>query len=120
MRENNTEHKNETVTPVVDIFETAEGYSLELEMPGANKDELNITLEDNTLEIQGGLLSRENNSKETQYSEIKWGDFYRKFKVGSEIERDSIIANYKDGVLTLDLKKSEKVKPKKIEVNTIH
>lgn len=116
--ETKTGTNNECIlVPVTDIFETENDYSLILEMPGVTKDNLVITLDDNELEIKGKVTQDETDGKELKYSENTLYDYYRKFKTGTDIDRDAINATLKDGILKLVLSKSEEVKPKKIEVN---
>jgi len=108
---------NDTViVPVTDIYESPNDYTLTLEMPGVSKDNLDITLDNNELEISGKIMEVENKDKDLCYSEYNLYDYYRKFKVGNDIDRNGIEANLENGILTLKLHKSEEVKPKKIQV----
>jgi HSP20 family protein len=110
-----TVHREEFVAPSVDIFETNEGYVLEAEMPGVNKDGLEITLEGTEITITGrrthfvpsgvGLIS-----------ERQPVDFRRTFELDPAIDSGRIGARMNQGVLTLSLPKSERVKPRKIHV----
>jgi len=105
------------LVPATDIYETSENYSLTMEMPGVSKENLEITLENNELEISGKVNVEENSGKELKYSEYRLGNYYRKFKVGSDIDMDSVKAELDNGILTVTLNKSERVKPKKIEIS---
>lgn len=102
--------------PVTDIYETANDYVLKVEMPGVSKDALEITLNDTDLEIKGKASVKEPEGKELSYSECAMYDYYRKFKVGNDINRDAINAVLENGILTLTLQKKEEVKPRKIAV----
>jgi HSP20 family protein len=114
-----TDHERtprEYVSPVVNICETQEGYVLEAEMPGVNKEGLEIMLEGNELAIVGHRqtavlpgqpLFRESNS----------ADFRRVFELDPAIDTSRISAKVDQGVLTLTLPKSEKVKPRRIKVD---
>ncbi|MGA3142760.1 MAG: Hsp20/alpha crystallin family protein [Verrucomicrobiota bacterium] len=110
-----TEHQ-EFVVPVVNIFETGDGYALEAEMPGVNKDGLEITLEGNEITVlgrraaepvNGGLLLRERSG----------ADYLRVFELDPAIDTSKISAKMEQGMLTLILPKSERVKPRKIIVS---
>jgi HSP20 family protein len=112
----NTPRTLEYISPDVNIFETEDGYVLEAEMPGVNKEGLEITLEGTEVAIvgrrhaepvHGQLLFRESNT----------ADFRRVFELDPAIDSSRITARMEQGVLTLTLPKSEKVKPRKISVD---
>ena len=105
-----------TLVPLTDIYETDDAYELRLEMPGVEKENLNIVLDNNELEITGKVVNKSENEGELRFSEYSLHDYYRKFKVGNGINRDGISAGLENGILSLTLQKSEEVKPKKIEV----
>ncbi len=111
----NADHELEYLAPEVNIFESKDGYVLEAEMPGVNKDGLEITLEDNQMTIlgrrhvdavPGAVVFRE--SREAQYKRV--------FALDPAIDTGKITARMEQGVLTLTLPKSERVKPRKITV----
>ncbi|HOO72465.1 MAG TPA: Hsp20/alpha crystallin family protein [Spirochaetota bacterium] len=104
------------IVPVTDIYETPDAYSLKMEMPGVNKEDVNITLENNELEVSGKVVKDESDARNLKYSEYELLDYYRKFRVGNDIDRNSIKAELDNGILTLTLHKSEEVKPKKIQI----
>ena len=112
----NVKDNDTVIVPVTDIYESPNDYTLTLEMPGVSKDNLDITLDNNELEISGKIMEVENKDKDLCYSEYNLYDYYRKFKVGNDIDRNGIEANLENGILTLKLHKSEEVKPKKIQV----
>ena len=102
-------------SPEVNIFETPEGYLLEGEMPGVNRDGLEITLEGNTLTMVGHRKEAEFGA-DPLYRESKTGSFRRVFELDPAIDTSKINAKMEQGVLKLHLPKAEKVKPRKIEV----
>lgn len=114
--------KTETVSdekyliPLADIFETENEYTLKLEMPGVLKDNLEIVIDNNELKIKGITEKESSDKTEKKYSEFYLDNYFRKFTVGNDIDRNRIDANLEDGILTLILHKSEEVKPKKIEI----
>ena len=103
------------IAPEVNIFSTKDGYVLEAEMPGVNKEGLEITLDRNEITIvghraddavKGQLLLRERN-----------GDDYRRvFELDPAIDTAKISAKIDQGLLTLTLPESEQVKPRKVVV----
>ena len=102
-------------TPEVNIFETKDGYVLEGDMPGVNKDGLEITLEDNTLTIVGHRNEASFDGSPV-YRESRAGGFRRVFELDPAIDTSKISAKMEQGILKLHLPKAEKVKPRKIEV----
>jgi HSP20 family protein len=105
----------EFLAPNVDIFETDDGYVLEAEMPGVNKDGLEITVQGTEITITG----RRHNvvpSGVALIAERRSVDFRRSFELDPATDSSRISARMNQGVLTLSLPKSEKVKPRKIQV----
>jgi HSP20 family protein len=105
----------EYVAPEVNIFETKEGYVLEAEMPGVNKDGLEVTLEENEITIVGRRTS-EVVSGEPLFRERTITDFRRVFELDPAINTSKISATMNQGVLVLTLPKSDALKPRKITV----
>jgi len=103
------------VAPEVNIFEKNDGYVLEAEMPGVPKDGLEITLEGNEMTIVGHRRIQPLPG-EPLFRESDHADFRRVFELDPAIDTSKISARMDQGVLTLTLPKSEKVKPRKISV----
>lgn len=112
----NTTRNVEYVSPEVNIFETQDGYVLEAEMPGVNKDGLEITLENNQLTLLGHR-NLQAPSGSPLFRESHQADFRRVFELDPAIDTSRISARMEQGILTLALPKSEKVKPRKIKVD---
>ena len=104
------------VAPEVNILETAEDYVLQAELPGVNKDGLEITLEGNDLTLVGRRQRGELKAP-ALYRESSTADYRRVFELDPAIDAARIDAKIEQGVLTLHLPKSERVKPRKITVN---
>ena len=107
--------RQDFVAPEVDIFETADGYILEAEMPGVNKDGLEITLEGTEITLTGHR-SPEAAREPALLRERHTADFRRVFELDPAIDTARIAAKMDQGILTLTLPKSERVKPRKIAV----
>lgn len=105
----------EYVAPEVNILETSEGYVLEAEMPGVNKDGLEITLEGNELTIVG-RRGQQVIPGEPLFRERQVADFHCVFELDPTIDTGKVNGKMNQGVLTLNLPKSEQVKPRKITV----
>jgi HSP20 family protein len=103
------------VTPLANIVESKEGYVLEAEMPGVNKDGLEITVENGELTIVGHRAAVEARGREL-YRESRTTGFRRSFQLDPAIDTTKISAKLDQGVLTLQLPKAEAVKPRKITV----
>lgn len=103
--------------PSVDISETEEAYQIKAEIPDVKKEDVKITLEDGVLTIQGQRKQAQEQHN-TKYHRIErsYGSFARTFSLPDVIEADQVKAEFKDGVVHLHLPKSEKAKPKAIEV----
>ena len=113
---NDSESRKVFHTPVADIYQTEDIYSVKMEMPGIAKENLNIVIEDDELRITGETSVEENQS-ELKYTEFSSRNFSRIFRIGSDIDRNRIDAKLENGILALTLHKSEQVKPKKIAIN---
>ena len=104
------------VTPVASVVEDGDAYLLKVEMPGVNKEGLEISVENNELtitgrrdlaQIEGTLIHRESRTE----------DFRRVFELDPGIDTSKISARIDQGFLTLTLPKAEQVKPRKIAVS---
>ena len=103
------------VSPIVDISETKDGYLLEAEMPGVNKEGLELLLEGNELTIVGHKQSEGLNGQPL-YRESSPTDYRRVFVPDPVIDTGNISAQIEQGILKLTLPKAERVKPRKIKV----
>ncbi len=102
-------------TPEVNIFEAADGWTLQAEMPGVNQSGLKVTLEAHELTIIGHK-SVEQPAAEPLWRESLQADYRRVFELDPSVDAAKISAHIEQGVLTLHLPKAERVKPRRIEV----
>lgn len=114
--EQENSHNERVLSPITDVYETGDNYTMLMEMPGVEKEDLNIVLEDESLEVRGTVQTSIPEGLDLKYSDRPAGSYYRKFRVGNDIDRNSINAKLSEGTLTLTLNKAEEVKPKKIEI----
>ncbi len=121
VRENNgraagRREREKFITPPASVSETADGYLLELEMPGVNKDGLEISIENNELSIIG---RRSNPAIDGTlvHRESRPHNYRRSFEIDPSIDSAKIAARMSQGVVTLTLPKAEEVKPRKITVS---
>ncbi|MDJ0763631.1 MAG: Hsp20/alpha crystallin family protein [Myxococcota bacterium] len=104
-------------SPTVDIYETDDAITLLADLPGVEKGNLDINVEDRQLTITGSVNDPEK-GLQSIYTEYGIGGYTRSFKLGDAIDPSKINAALKDGVLTLVLPKAEALKPRKIEITT--
>jgi len=105
-----------TLTPVANILETSDGYILEAEMPGVNKEGLDITVENGELIIVGRRAGKDAPGAAV-YRESRQWDYRRVFDLDPAIDTARISAKIDQGILTLTLPKAEEVKPRRITVD---
>lgn len=107
--------REQFIAPAATVLENADGYTLEVEMPGVSKESLEMWVENNELTIlgrrsmpavEGMLIHRESRSE----------NFRRSFEIDPSIDAGKISAKIDQGILTLTLPKAEQVKPRKIAV----
>ena len=115
-------NENEAMTvadwiPLVDISETTTEYVIKAEIPEVKKEDVKVTLEHGVLTVQG-IRRQEAEEKGKKYHRVErsYGSFVRSFSLPDVVDDAQVQAVFKDGILMLHLPKSEKAKPKAIEV----
>jgi HSP20 family protein len=116
IRDGDRAQAEQFIAPPASVTDSAEGYTLEIEMPGVKKDGLDISFENNELTIigrrslpavEGTLLHHESRAE----------NFRRTFELDPSIDANKITAKIEQGLVTLTLPKAEHVKPRKINVS---
>ena len=102
--------------PTADIFETEAALTLALEMPGVNKSQVDVNIEDGVLTVHGRLDFSKYESLQPVYTEYNIGHYRRSFSLSNKIDQNKISAEMTDGVLTLVLPKAEQAKPRRISI----
>jgi len=115
-RENERGQSEQFITPSASVVEAGDGYTLEVEMPGVNKDGLEISVENNELTIVG-RRSRPGLEGKLIHRESRPENYRRTFELDPSIDADKIGAKIDQGVVALTLPKAEHVKPRKITVS---
>jgi len=100
--------------PAAEIRETENAYTVLVELPGSTRDDIKIWQEDNMLTISGEKKAQTGNRV---LNERVFGKFQRSFRLPENVDREKIEANYADGVVTVEIPKLEKAKPKDIKIN---
>jgi HSP20 family protein len=106
-----------TWSPAVDIFETEGEIVVKAELPGMERNDITLNLEKNVLTLKGERRL-EKETKEDNYHRIErsYGGFSRAFAIPATVDDEKIRAEYKDGVLKIELPKKEQAKPKQIRI----
>ena len=116
------ENKEEATTPtrvfapIADIYETNDALTVILEMPGVEKNNVDVRVEDNVLRVNGQLDLAKYKGLVPLYTEYNIGNYSRNFRLSNKIDQNKIAAELKDGVLWLTLPKAEEAKPRTIEI----
>ena len=117
-----TEGQKESISvaewsPLVDITEDDKEYLIKAELPEIKKEDVKLTVQDNVLAISGERkYEKEEKDKKYHRVERACGSFLRSFTLPEDADGSKVAAEYKDGILTVHLPKSEKAKPKSIDV----
>jgi len=105
--------------PTIDVYEDKDKLTVKAELPGMKKEDIAVSLEGSTLTVSGERKQeQEHKEGETYRSERFFGRFQRSITLSQQVDPKKIQANYKDGVLTITLPKSEEAKRKQIEIKT--
>ncbi len=116
------ENKEETTiparvfVPAADIYEAENGLTVILEMPGVEKKNVEINIEDGVLNVEGRIDLTKYQGLQPLYTEYNIGHYSRSFRVSNKIDQNKIAAEMKDGILSLTLPKVEEAKPRTIQV----
>jgi HSP20 family molecular chaperone IbpA len=102
--------------PTADIFETEDALTVVLEMPGVSKDNVDVSVENGLLTIEGRIDFNKYEGLQPGYSEYNIGPYRRSFRLSNKVDQSRITAEMRDGVVTLALPKAEQAKPRRIEI----
>src|SRR5689334_13970125 len=104
-------------TPAVDVYEDEHNVVLKLEVPGVNEEDLKVSLENNTLTIQGERkFEKEEKEENFHRIERRYGSFTRTFKLPNTVDSERVEAGYDKGILKITLAKRAEAKPRQIKV----
>jgi HSP20 family protein len=102
--------------PNADIFETDEALTVLMEIPGVEKKDVSVNLENQVLRIEGKIDYGKYEGLEPVYAEYNIGHYARAFTLSNKIDPNGISADLADGVLTLTLRKAKEAMPRKIAI----
>jgi HSP20 family protein len=104
-------------SPLVDIVESEREYLIKAELPEMRKEDVRLTVENEVLTISGERkFEKEEKGRKHHRIERAYGSFVRSFTLPEDADGSKVTADYKDGLLLVHLPKSEKAKPKSIEI----
>jgi HSP20 family protein len=105
-------------SPAFDVYEEKDNYVIKAELPGMKKEDISVSLHDGDLIISGERKSEtKSEGTEVYRAERFFGKFQRSVSLPKTVAANNVKAEYKDGILTVTLPKSEEAKPKQIQVN---
>ena len=102
--------------PAVNVYQDKDQFTVVVELPGLKKEEIEISLHDDTLTIAGERKREDESSAQEFLTERLYGKFQRSLTLPTAVDAEKVKANYKDGLLQVLLPKAEEAKPKQIEV----
>jgi len=106
-----------TWSPAVDIYETDTEIMVKAELPGIERKDITLNLDNNVLTLKGERKFEKETRQENYHRiERSYGGFSRAFSIPATVDEENIRAEYKDGILTIALPKKEQVKPKQIKI----
>jgi HSP20 family protein len=104
------------MSPAVDIFETKNGLTVVADVPGVDKGDLDVNVDDRILTIRGTVTRTQRQGVISE--EFGMMNYFRQFRLSDDVDQSKIKASLDQGVLTLDLPKAEDAKPRRIEVKS--
>ncbi len=105
-------------TPFLDVEEDADQFTLHIEIPGVDPDEVEVSLEENVLTVAGERKFYDTKEADGfRRIERHFGRFHRAVRLPDRVDADRVEANYRDGMLTITVAKAEEAKPRRIAVN---
>jgi len=102
--------------PPTDIFESDDVLTIVMEMPGVDREDVDVNVENGVLRVEGRLDFSKYEGMQPVYTEYNIGHYRRSFSLSSKVDQERISAQMQDGVLTLLLPKAEEAKPRRISV----
>ncbi len=106
-------------SPALDVEETEEAFTLHVELPGVDADQVEVSLEENVLTIAGERrFYDEREAEGFRRIERHFGRFHRAVRLPDRVDAEGVTAGYRDGLLTITVPKAEEAKPRRIQVTT--
>jgi HSP20 family protein len=116
-RDNNTERREPTLLPPVDVIEDSTGITLYADLPGVPRDKLNLRVEGDQLMVEADLVIALPQDMQPSHAEVQHSRYRRAFTLSSELDADKVSAELSQGVLRVRVPKAEHAQPRRIAVN---
>ncbi len=113
----NLEEDSVTWSPRVDIQESEENFVVRADIPGLERDDISVSVENRILTLKGERRQEKTDDRENRLLERAYGQFKRSFRLPSKVENEKIEADYKNGVLTITIPKAKEAVPRKIKIS---
>jgi HSP20 family protein len=104
-------------SPALDLYQNNDNVIARVELPGMRKEDIEISLQDGMLTINGERKSQTPEGDKAERTERYVGKFRRSISLPTQVDANKVTANYRDGILTVTLPKAEEAKPKQIKVD---
>jgi HSP20 family protein len=117
--EKEDQNRTSVWSPVVDVHETEEAYVIHMDLPGLTRDDVTITFEKGALQVSGERKMWRDEEEKQQFHRVeRWsGHFFRSFQFSHNIDAERIRASFENGVLAIELPKTEESKPRRISIS---
>lgn len=103
--------------PLADVYETSEAFVLMLDLPGATRQSIRLTIEKGEMQVKAEVEPLHRQEGSILFNEMQGTGFFRAFNIGDGIDTGNVDARFEQGVLTVRLFKSEDAKPREININ---
>jgi len=103
--------------PAADVYETSDAFVLMLDLPGATRESISLTLEKGEMRVKAEIEPLHRGEGALLFDEMQDTGYFRAFSIGDGIDTGNVDARFEQGVLTVKLYKSEDVKPREIHIN---
>jgi HSP20 family protein len=103
--------------PSADVYESPDAFVLMLDLPGASRETIKLTLEKGEMRVEAGVIPLSAGGAESLVNERTTDGFYRAFSIGEGIDTANVDARFEQGVLTVKLYKNDSIKPREIHIN---
>lgn len=104
--------------PAVDIVEDRNGITLYADVPGVSRENLNVRVEGGHLLIDAGIAVQLPDNLNVLYAEVRGGAYQRSFALSNELDSSAVEANLRDGVLTIRVPRTERARPRRVDIKT--
>ncbi len=114
---NRTEREKGYVRPATDVYESTDAYVIMMDMPGAEKDTINVTMDRTMFIVKCAVKGRHRENADLLFNELHTKGYYQAYNLGGGIDRNTVDARFEHGILTVKLFKTEGARPREVTIN---